>query len=238
MSWTSVKKALTIIAALAALASAGAAWIGGYPQIYKWLEGFNPHLTIGSIAFAKAPTKITSNKMAIFLNVRSSNSSDKGGCLSDFAIRLRDISGSQADKWFFPVFFVDINKFVEQARTGADTSASIEGSFSTIYMSAASSVEREIAFMHRPPTGEVKDIMAVESLIPGSYQVELLLSAGGLPCGNAANYKRAFDTPIDFKLNENLIGEVKKASLVHPADVDLDQRRETLMRTWTKGEKR
>jgi hypothetical protein len=234
MAWSSmsgIEKALAIIVPLAGVASAGAAWIGGIPQINKWVEGFDPHITIGSIAIAKAPTKIADNKIALFLDVRISNSSNKGGCLSDFAIRLRDIAGSQADKWFFPVFFVDINKFVDQARTGPDTSASIDSSFSAIYMSAASSVEREIAFMHRPHTNEGKDIMTVESLIPSSYQAELLVSTSGLPCVKAANYKLVFDAPIFFKLSESLISEVRKGSLVHPADADLDQRRETLMRS-------
>ncbi len=228
-TWTCGKKAKAIGGGIVGLTSVVAAWIGAVPVAVEWFKGFDPRISVGSIAIAKAPTQTADDKVALYLNVRVDNESDDAGCLSDFALRVQNRAGPEETKWFFPVFFVDVKKLVELAKVSVDTSASISGSFSPLYLSKSSSVEREIAFMHLPYSDNPKDIMTVETLKPGLYQVDVFVSAGNLPCMKTAKHQPVFDEPVFLNISEKLIGYIKAGLLVSPASADLNQIREQLM---------
>ncbi len=227
--WTAGKRARAVAGVIAGLTTVGAAWIGAIPVVVEWSTGFDPEISVGSIGIAKAPTKTADNKVALYLNVKVDNAGDNAGCLSDFAIRLQNRAGSEETNWFFPVFLVDIKKLVELSNVGVDTSASISGIFSPLYLSAFSSLEREIAFMHSPNNNTSKDIMTVENLKPGLYQVEVFASAGELPCIKTAEYEPVFDDSVSFDISEKLIGYIKTGRFVSPGSTNLDRARKRLM---------
>lgn len=209
-----------------------AAWIGAIPQILDWYTGFDPEYSIGGLALAIAPTELTDDKVAIYMRAKINNESSDSGCISDLAVLVTSLSGTETRRWFFPTFFVDVGMFMELSKDGVDTSASISGAFSRLYMSASSSIDREIAFMHRPLNGKPESIMKIGDFEPGVYEADIFVAIGDASCMQANSYEKIFDMPISIELTETLRTSLGNGMIITPLPQDRDQDRTKLMNKW------
>ena len=204
-------------------------------------------ITLGSVSFAIAPTYRRDDELALIIRLFVGNSSSSGGCLSDFAVRLERVNSEDGTAefvgWFFPVFYVDTQRYVEVAAQVAKgsqiygTSDSIRDSFSVLFLDEGYEEDFYLSFQNRPrKNGDgignqniSAEPMKVTDLRPGTYDLFLLKSDSRLPCVAKSRYEAVGTGPLRFQLDRALLQDITDLHLVQPLDAARDIARSQLV---------
>ena len=112
-----MKRMLKIVAAIAVVATAGAAWLGLYLTYSYNNTPFQPMISFGTPILSQLETTSEDNRsddyVAVILQIIIANKGAASGCIYDLALTIGPkLSNSTGIRVHYPAFYIDATKYL------------------------------------------------------------------------------------------------------------------------------
>jgi hypothetical protein len=214
-----------VVAVIAALASAGAAWISLYVSVWRPKRPFAPHVTFGS------PILNDFNGMlSITLAMRVSNSGGRAGSIGDMVLSLQSKTSRQ--RWALtPLSLIDTASYLRAMEEKRPISSSIIAPFSSILLPVNASESVSVLFMPRSvKMPEMPPLRPVDLVKGDTYEMELQIVTAGEDGIISANDEWNPAYKLQFLVKQEHMEGLKANLAVFPLDTVRDALREKFLR--------
>ena len=175
-----MKRYLRLVAAVAALATAGAAWAAFY--FSQDDSPFSLKVSFGTPILAKLPEAPSDDgvssdgKLSIGLPVALTNSGDIGGCVADIALKVSSVSANTT-RVLYPSFVLDVERYIQSVGMKKPFLYAVTGPARSIVLPANQTIDAAILFLPHQPQ------LSISYLQPeAAYEFSIYVMEANVDC--------------------------------------------------------